>query len=115
MKDEKKTKKTKSIVMTIQDRILFPQILPRETGMIDAILKKALMDKVVLTPDEIEKSGIKQKEDGKVQWKQVGNTDKGLELNKTEVSFLQKAVEEMDKGKRIVMDMLPLCEKIMEL
>ncbi len=100
--------------LTVKDRIIIPELLPTQGGMVDMILVKSISDKVAITAKDVTDLDITQ--DGTtVTWNQ--SKDSGVEINfeRSEIDLLKKQIKDLDDSKKITMRIFDLCMKIREM
>lgn len=80
----------------IKDRLFLPQILPAKNTFLEFNLKKSILEKIIISPEDREKYGIKEdKENGKITWDSVKDAGEpiNVEFTKEEMAYLKKGCE----------------------
>ena len=80
----------------IKDRIYFPQLLPKENTYMDFNIKKSILAKVALTPDDADKYKIREDTQKKqVEWDSKVDAECPLEVSFTadELAYLRRGCE----------------------
>ena len=87
--------------LTLKDRIILTTIFPKETSFEKMIIKRDIMKKIDITPEEVEKYEIVSSEKG-VTWKIEGNTTTiEVELSESEVNFIATILKELSAQEKI--------------
>lgn len=84
--------------LNIIDRIYLPTILPAENTFMDFNMKREILKKVSLTPDDIEKYNIKEdKENHRTTWDINKDREEPLhvDFSKQELEYLKSACEKL--------------------
>lgn len=99
------------MILTLRDRIVMPDLLPEQGGMIEMILSNSILKKVELSAKDIKTYAIQQ-EGNTIKWNQSIDTSTEIDFETSEIELLKKQVQEMDANKRITMRTFDLCMKI---
>lgn len=84
--------------LNIIDRIYIPSILPAENTFMDFNMKREILKKVTITPDDIEKYNIKEdKENNRTTWDINKDRENPLnvDFSKQELDYLKTACEKL--------------------
>lgn len=86
--------------LNIKERLIIPNILPREGDYTTLIIKKDLLDKIKINQDDISEFEIRITGE-EIQW----NTDKekeiDVELSELEIKLITDSLKELDKQKKL--------------
>lgn len=85
----------------IKDRLFLPQILPAQNTFMDFNLKKSIIDKVLITPDDREAFKIEEdKEANRITWDSEKDAKEPLvvEFTKEELAYLKKGCEALSSA-----------------
>lgn len=105
----------KTINLSILDRLLLPLFYPQSEGLIEMDIVWSIQDKIRFTPSEIEEYELKDLPDGKVSWNKLKAKDREFPLEDSEIRILQKEIDTLDKGKKIMLSTVVLAKRIMNL
>lgn len=99
------------IKLSLKERLVISELLPQQGSITEQITARAIIKKVEITSDEVDKWEIRDIERG-VVWNAAKAEDLEYELNKTELQLLKSGVEKLDKEKKITQGNLDLCQKV---
>lgn len=99
--------------LSIKERILLSQILPKKGRLIEMSLANSIAKKVMMQSSEIEDYEIKDTDNGGVTWNPKKAIDIDVEFTISEREILKGAVNKLDESGEISIDLLPLCDKIL--
>jgi len=105
---------TEKIKLNMWERLIAMSILPKESNFVTLRLIRDLNGKLGPSPKEIEKCGIELREDGKGLSKWIDSemlADTEIEIHKKEKEVVAKALESLDKDKKLLQDHFTLYEK----
>ena len=107
------------------DRLLIPQLLPTESGILEQLTIREIIDIVAIRSEEFDDYGLVEKEEkcphcgqggGGLDWdKEKILIEKEFDLKKPHTEVLKKAVEKADKDGKISQRILDTCLKIQKL
>ena len=102
------------IALTVKDRLVLPNLLPKQGSMIDLEIANNIRDNIKFTPKEIEKLQFKDRPDGGVVW--LHTTEKPFEafFENSEIKIIKQGIDQLDKAKQITSNQYDLCKRIKE-
>jgi hypothetical protein len=98
--------------LSIHDRLILGSLFPEEGGLLQQILVRDLMKRVILTQEEAESIKLRE-EDGATKWEDTPVIVIDVKFSDTELSFLQSQVKRFDSEGKVNQENLSLCERIM--
>lgn len=107
------------IEMNIIERLSLIHILPTESNIQDMLLIGNIIKKIQLS--ENEKKEIEYKQSGETQGRIILSFNKEININKnisfidSEILMLKKLIKDIDKNKKINMNLLSIALKINEI
>lgn len=105
----------KNLTLTIKERVVLMESLPKEGSKLEQIIIRQLSKKLDFTLEEIEELGIKI-EKTNIFWKKESNDYQAtFELENSEVEVLKNMSKELDRNKKVTPDNLSFIEKIDDL
>jgi hypothetical protein len=99
--------------LSIKDRILLSQILPKKGKLIELRLSQLITDKVAFNSIEISEFELKDIEGGAVTWNPKKSIAVDFQFTLNEIELLKHQITELDKNGEITLDLLSLCDKIL--
>jgi hypothetical protein len=102
-----------AITLSVLDRLLLSDILPKTGKIVEMILVASLLSKIRLTPDEITEYGLVDTPDGRITWDKDKVKEKYIELDVSEIKVLRDAIYILDKAGQITLDSLPMVKKVL--
>jgi len=100
------------IKLNIKDRLIMPDLLPSQSSMVEQITVRAILKKIELTSDEVDKWGIRDISGGRIEWDATKVKEIEYEFNKAEIQLLKNGVDRLNDEKKVTQQNLDLCEKI---
>lgn len=101
------------LILTVPERLLIPLMLPKSSGMIGMELKRSVVNKIRFSPEEISEYELKDTDNGMIVWNKLKAKDREFRFEDSEVNFMKKAVEALDKAEQITDDNYDLAKKLM--
>lgn len=87
--------------LSLRDRIILTTIFPKETSFEKMIIKKEILKKIDITPDEVKEYEIVSSEKG-IQWNIKGSEKKvEFELSESELNFIATLLKELSTQEKI--------------
>lgn len=102
-----------TISLSVLDRLLLPDLLPRNGGIILMTLVDSLLNRIRLTPDEITEYELSDTPDRRIIWNTEKARDKDIEFNASEIKVLRDTIHALDKEGKITLESLPMVKKIL--
>lgn len=99
----------------VKDRVVIPQILPKEGNFIQQRLVRDIMQKTELSQDEMEFVEMKSSAKGGVIWekdKEKELRQKSVKFTGAEIGFLKDSIKKLDETEKINQDTLDFCERV---
>lgn len=110
---------TYTVTLTIKDRLVIPNLLPDQGGILSQRIAKDIKKKLTITQDDIQTFEMKETRDSRGQNQIVWDPTKdvGVEMTFTaaEIKMIQEAIRKVDKDEKITQDNLETCEKFLAL
>lgn len=100
--------------LTIKDRLVLPDILPEQGGMLDMILVRSIIGKIVLTAKEITDFEVEQ-EGNSLKWNMEKDTGVEICFEPSELELLKARYHRLDEEKSVTSRIFDLCLKLKEL
>lgn len=111
----KKEDKAITLKLLFSDRAFRISILyPKETNILNGLILKDIVSKLMLSSSEVKKFDIKPDDKGGVQWKKENDKVKSISFTSAEMQFLKDQVSIFDKQNKITQDLLDVVLKIQE-
>jgi len=108
----KEKKKVENMVaLTVKERLLVPQLYPKEASLTDQTIVRDISRKTEITQEEMKKIGFKTMPQG-FTWDQKKEKVKQVEFTDTELNLLKNRITELDKEKKVTQQLLEVCLKI---
>ena len=106
-------KDTRTLNLSVWDRIKIVQFLPQRASFEDAVLAQDIKDNVELTQEEMSEYNVRS-EGSAILWDQKGQEEKPFQFTYLEMELLKKTIDEMSRKKEISVDekTLALIKKI---
>ena len=101
----------KTLILSVLDRVLLPQLLPQQGGKIEMILCDSIARKIEFSPQEISDFGLKD-DNGYVSWNKETIRDVEYEFTPEQIEVLKNASKKTDENRLINRQNLTLIEKI---
>jgi hypothetical protein len=104
------------MILSIKDRLLLLNILPKESNFITLRLVNDLMNSLSFTEDEIAEALIQEViENGvkTVRWDREKDIKKEFEFGEQTKKIIIDQLKELDEQKKITFDHFELCEKFL--
>jgi len=116
-KNKAKTVETKSVKLKLstKDRVVLNGLFPERNDILGQMVARDIANKTSLCQAEVEKIGLKKRNEGGFEWKIEKAKDKIIEFTSAEMQFLNAQVTRLDNAKQITSDLLELCLKITEI
>lgn len=102
--------------LDIKEALSINKLLPKKGGILTMLTIKSLQEKILLTDEEIKKSGIIENNNNganSITWK--NNIEKEIEITEPEKKILDDEIKSLDDQKEITIDILNLIKKINKL
>ena len=96
--------------LSVLDRITIGNILPQKGDYISLVLKQAILEKIKITPKEIEEYELKSDGDN-IKWNASKAKDVAFVLEESEKSFIKKTLQDLDTKKELAENMVGLYKK----
>jgi len=105
----------KSLILTMKERVILPEILPQNGSKLQQILVRSLISKIEFSQSEIQEFEIQFTQTG-INWNKraIGRTF-SWPVSAAEISILKQASAEFDKNGKVTQFNLSLIEQIDEL
>jgi hypothetical protein len=110
MTKAKKNEESK-LALTIKERLLVPQLYPREAGLTDQTIVRDIARKVNLSQEEQKKVGLKTMPNG-FTWDNKKEKVIEVEFTDAEINLLKDRINKLDQEKKITQQLVELCLKI---
>lgn len=102
------------MVLTILERLMILQALPKEGNILLLRLRQGLISKVGLSAEDYVKFEVKQTPEGKVTWKSDIPQEVEIDLNEAEMGIIKSSLKDLDRAGKLLPDQLSLWEKFVE-
>lgn len=99
--------------LTVKERILLLQVLPKEGDFLTQKIVKDLQGAVGLAESDWKKYDIKTTAEGRVQWNPDKDIGQEIEIGEKATSIVQDALKEMDKQKKVTTEFMILFDKFL--
>lgn len=101
--------------MGVKDRLIVPQIFPKEANLISQRIMRDIAQKTELSQEEMDAVGMKPAEEGGVRWdddleEKAGK--KTIKFTDAEIGFLKDQVKKLDETQKVTRDTFLFCERI---
>jgi len=98
--------------LTVMERMVVPNILPKEGSMLELVSAKNVREAIQFTEDELVQLKIVQ-EDDRVQWDPEAATAivREIEFTGPQTKMIVDALQKLDREKKLAPEHLTLCEK----
>lgn len=101
--------------LSILERIVINLFYPKESNLIDQTFVKDISNKISFSQDEIKEINLKfNNKSGEYTWKNDINNMLDIDFTKSEITFLKKRIDELDKRSKITQSMMSIIYKIKE-
>ncbi len=94
----------------VLDRLMLLQILPREGDITTLRIVRKLREDLSFSEEETAALKLANV-DGRVQWEADADTGKDVEVGPRAQKLIVETLEQLDKQKKITLDLLPLYDK----
>ena len=100
--------------LDIGERFKLVEILPKEGDRLTAKVVRGMLDRLNVNSDEITKYNIRAIDSGNGRQQILWDSNEGIEFsfNAVELDILKKKVDELEKEKKISIDMVALFDKL---
>jgi len=102
---------TKPIVLTVPERLNFPEILPARGKTIEMEIVKNLIERVRFLPEEIEECEMADLPDGRVKWNNNKAKPREFQFESSEIAVIQKGIKALDDMENVSLRTLELVKK----
>lgn len=115
MENSKNSIGEQSLVLTMKERVILPEILPQHGSKLQQILVRSLISKIEFSQSEIKEFEIQFTQTG-INWNKSAIGRKfSWPVSAAEISILKQASAELDKNGKVTQFNLSLIEQIDEL
>lgn len=101
--------------MGVKERLLIPQLLPREGNLVSLRLARDISQKTDLSQEDMDEIELKVQEDGSVKWSDKKEEEfgrKNIKFTDSEIGFLKDQIKKLNEKEKISRDAFLLCERI---
>lgn len=99
--------------LSIKDRVVIMGSLPRQGKLIEMQTASGLMEMIKFTPEEIHAFGLRDQENGSIQWDHTAaNYNKEITLLPEQIALIKKGFITLDEQSGITIDMIDTINKI---
>jgi len=96
--------------LTVGERLIILQILPKEGNFTTLRLTRDLGNKVGISADEFEEFEIKQ-EENLIKWNDKGSIEKSIDFKNKEIEIISAELKNLDKEKKLEFRHFSIFEK----
>ena len=96
------------MILNVGERLLALQILPREGNFLTLAVKRELISKLGITPEDIANNDIVEK-DGQISLGK--NIENEFKLSDVECTLIKNQLKELNDHEKLVSEMMTLYEK----
>jgi len=100
------------IKLSVLDRAVFNELLPKNGKIVEMLMAKNLTSLVEFTAKEIEAFGIKDAQNGGINWDKTKIKDVSFNFENSEIEFLKKGADLLDSGGQVTAYTLELVLKV---
>lgn len=111
-------RKKMKVKLNLKERLVLLDLLPQKGTITEQITAKAVIKKVEITSDEIDKWDIREERQGGgniLVWSEKKAEELEYDFNKAEIRLLEEGVDRLDKEGNITQRNLDLCQKVKNL
>lgn len=103
----------KKVKLTVIDRLVIPELLPRQGRIIEMQITQSIIDYVRFTPQEISDFEIKDSEKG-TQWNISKAKEIEVELTKEQSDLILRGIAKKDADEEATREMLGTIDKLLK-
>ena len=103
------------ITLSVKDRLVLPNLLPKQGSMIDLEIISNIKDNIKFTPKEIEQLKFKNLPNGGTAWSPMAEVSFDALFENSEIKLIKQGIDQLDKAKQITSDQYDLCKRIKEI
>lgn len=103
--------KARTLTMTVKDRLMINELLPRKSNLVDQLLARDILTKTSIDQQEAKEIGLVASE-SLVQWNQDVDLLKVVEFTEAELNFLDRNIKRLSSEESVGRDMVEVITKI---
>ncbi len=102
------------MVLSVLERFMVLNCLPKEGNIVLLRLRQGLIDKVGLSSEEILALEVHQTPEGKVTWRNDLPQEVEIEITPAEAGVIKDALRQLDRSGKLIPDQLSIWKKFVE-
>jgi len=112
----KKTEKSDVVQLKLKlaERIHLGNILPEKGGLSTMLTRKSLVDKVIVTPEDMERVGWTDREDGTATWDEKRDLGRNYSFTGLEIELIVRQLRKLNEDEALLPAHLGLWELFVE-
>lgn len=103
------------ITLSVKDRLILPNLLPKQGSMIDLEVISNIKENIRFTPKEIEQLKFKDLPNGGVTWNPKEDKPFDAIFENSEIKLMKQGIKQLDESRQITANQYDLCKRINEI